>query len=190
MPCFRLLQVSSYFSVIVVSEVVSGGAHSERCIDITVDNSVMTWLNVDKIAKDIDKNPNSANGIKDITVMYQFIKGLDPTSVVRESEVGLMQQAISLYEKMKLGVQKIMDGRVLNPTLIAQVHEQMQAFFDIAKGELTKVQAGYIRRAGDVNARPDRVIDGDSYAPQGTAEVNGFFDEGSAKDSYIDSLSY
>jgi hypothetical protein len=123
------------------------------------------WLQMDKIASDIAKNPNSANGIKDLAVMYNFIKGLDPTSVVRESEVALMQQAMSIFEKMKVKLGAIVDGRTLNNQIIGEVHSQMKDFFDIAKGEVSKIQAGYIRRAGDVQARVDRVIDGDIYAP-------------------------
>lgn len=151
----------------------------------TVKNS---WLQVDKIATDIANNPNSANGVKDIAVMYQFIKGLDPTSVVRESEVGLLQQAISIVDKLKLNVKKAVEGRVLDNDLVREIHAQMKDFYDIAKGELSKVQAGYIRRASDVKARADRVIDGDIYAPYSISGFDEYVDgikDSSILDSYL-----
>ena len=77
------------------------------------------------------------------------------------------------------------EGRVLNDTILKQVADQMQTFYDIAKAEVAKKQAGYIRRAGDVKARVDRVIDGDIYAPYNANSFDSYL--GKPDESILDS---
>jgi hypothetical protein len=132
-----------------------------------------------------DSLAGRGNGIKDIAVMYDFIKGLDPTSVVRESEVALMNQANSIWGRLTTNLANMKEGRVLNDTILKQVADQMQTFYDIAKAEVAKKQAGYIRRAGDVKARVDRVIDGDIYAPYNANSFDSYL--GKPDESILDS---
>lgn len=132
-----------------------------------------------------DSLAGRGNGIKDIAVMYDFIKGLDPTSVVRESEVSLMNQANSIWGRITTSLGNMKEGRVLNDSILKQVADQMQTFFDIAKSEVAKKQADYIRRASDVQARVDRIIDGEIYAPYNANAFDSYL--GKPDESLLDS---
>lgn len=145
------------------------------------------YTKVAKIATDTANG--KGNGIKDLAVMYSFIKGLDPTSVVRESEVALMNQANSLWNRIITSMKNVAEGRVLSNQVVGQVAEQMREFYGIAQSELAQKQAGYIRRASDVMARPNRVIDGDIYATMGTGNARDYAESNSQiSDFFINAI--
>lgn len=60
-------------------------------------------------------------GITDVAAIFSFIKGIDPGSVVRDSEVQLFQQTIGLIEKIKLGAKNTSEGRVLSGAQIKEL---------------------------------------------------------------------
>jgi hypothetical protein len=60
-------------------------------------------------------------GITDVAAIFSFIKGIDPGSVVRDSEVQLFQQTIGLIEKIRLGAKNTAEGRVLSGTQIKEL---------------------------------------------------------------------
>jgi hypothetical protein len=73
----------------------------------------------------------SPSGVKDIAIMYNFIKKLDPESTVRASELELMRESFSVWEKLSLTAEKIK----ANPQLLTpRVKKEM---LDLAK-ELQK----------------------------------------------------
>ena len=60
-------------------------------------------------------------GITDVAAIFSFIKGIDPGSVVRDSEVQLFQQTIGLIEKIRLGAKNTAEGRVLSGTQVKEL---------------------------------------------------------------------
>lgn len=60
-------------------------------------------------------------GITDVAAIFSFIKGIDPGSVVRDSEVQLFQQTIGLIEKIRLGAKNTAEGRVLSAAQIKEL---------------------------------------------------------------------
>jgi len=60
-------------------------------------------------------------GITDVAAIFSFIKGIDPGSVVRDSEVQLFQQTIGLIEKIKLEAKNTSEGRVLSGPQIKEL---------------------------------------------------------------------
>ncbi len=68
-------------------------------------------------------NPSAAG---DVSLIFNFMKTLDPGSVVRESEFALAQAADSLTGNLRSHVIRMMEGQRLNP-------EQRQDFIDTAR---------------------------------------------------------
>ena len=102
------------------------------------------------------KDP-SAKG--DITMVYSFIKALDPTTAVREGEISLVEANRSIPDKVKGYAQKLATGRNLLP-------EERQDLINQAR---TLTQTDYKRTRNDVKAYRDNAqrlgLDADLYAP-------------------------
>ena len=102
------------------------------------------------------KDP-SAKG--DLTMVYSFIKALDPESVVREGEIDLVNANRSVPDKVKGYAQKLATGQNLLP------NERQ----DLIKQAQTLTQTDYKRSRNDVKAYRDNAqrlgLDADLYAP-------------------------
>lgn len=102
------------------------------------------------------KDP-SAKG--DLTMVYSFIKALDPESVVREGEIDLVNANRSVPDKVKGYAQKLATGQSLLPS-------ERQ---DLIKQAQTLTQTDYKRSRNDVKAYRDNAqrlgLDADLYAP-------------------------
>lgn len=102
------------------------------------------------------KDP-SAKG--DLTMVYSFIKALDPTSVVREGEISLVEANRSIPDKVKGYAQKLATGQSLLPS-------ERQDLLTQAK---TLTQTDYRRSRNDVKAYRDNAkrlgLDAELYAP-------------------------
>jgi hypothetical protein len=110
--------------------------------------------------KNVLSSPSS--GVKDIALVYDLIKGLDPTSVVREAEVSLAQSATSAFDKLGITIANLTSGAKLNNNVRQQILDTMEQFHRAAKDSVTNVQAGYVKRALNpaVGANPANIIDG------------------------------
>lgn len=102
------------------------------------------------------KDP-SAKG--DLTMVYSFIKALDPESVVREGEISLVNSNRSIPDQIKGYAQKLATGQNLLP-------EERQ---DLIRQAQTLTQTDYKRSRNDVKAYRDNAqrlgLDADLYAP-------------------------
>ena len=102
------------------------------------------------------KDP-SAKG--DLTMVYSFIKALDPTSVVREGEISLVNANRSIPDQVKGYAQKLATGQNLLP-------EERQ---DLIRQAQTLTQTDYTRSRNDVSAYKDNAkrlgLDPNLYAP-------------------------
>lgn len=65
----------------------------------------------------IEAAARSNTGAGDMSMLYSFVKLLDPTSVVRESEFAMAAASGSLGERMQGAVQRIMNGERLPDSL-------------------------------------------------------------------------
>lgn len=74
------------------------------------------------------------SGPKDIAAVYQFIKVLDPNSVVKEGEVTLVRSAVPGMDQLGLLVDKFKSGAALTP-------ETRQQYLEVAR-ELAAAKAG------------------------------------------------
>lgn len=99
----------------------------------------------------------SAKG--DLTMVYSFIKALDPSSVVREGEISLVNANRSIPDQIKGYAQKLATGQNLLPA-------ERQDLINQAR---TLTQTDYKRSRNDVKAYRDNAqrlgLDPDMYAP-------------------------
>lgn len=77
-------------------------------------------------------DPKTNTGVSDVAAVYQFIKALDPTSVVRENEIALLGEARSLMERLKGSANRVQQGRTLTPKLLQDMQEAAKRLRDIA----------------------------------------------------------
>ena len=77
---------------------------------------------VEKVRKG-EISPGSA----DVTALYTLVRGLDPTSAVREGEVALSREAMSLWGRLYSGVKSISGGDLLDATTRKSIQEILKA---------------------------------------------------------------
>lgn len=76
------------------------------------------FANIQQLIKTPEED---GTGITDVAAIFNFIKGIDPGSVVRESEVQLFQETIGLIERIELNVENKTEGRVLSGDQIKEL---------------------------------------------------------------------
>jgi hypothetical protein len=67
-----------------------------------------------------------SSGPKDVAILYDFIKGLDPESAVKEGEIELARQGMSLFEKYGIQAKKLSQSDILSPKFRKAISEIMQ----------------------------------------------------------------
>ncbi len=77
-------------------------------------------------------DPETNTGINDVAAVYQFVKALDPTSVVREGEIALLGEAKSLIDRIKGSAKRVQEGRTLTPKLLKDMQTAAKGLRDIA----------------------------------------------------------
>ncbi len=85
-----------------------------------------TAKDLDKLSKMVGSNGN-VSGPSSIAMVFKFMKALDPTSVVRESEFATAENSSGVPENMRNMYNKLMQGGKLGP-------KQVEEFVSTAKG--------------------------------------------------------
>lgn len=80
-------------------------------------------------------NPNAQSPAADISLIFGYMKMLDPGSVVREGEYATAQNAASVPERVRNAYNKAMSGEFLTP-------EQRQGFIEQAESVYGKARSG------------------------------------------------
>lgn len=66
-------------------------------------------------------------GMADVTALYTVVKGLDPNSAVREGEIALSREAMSLWGKLYSGVKSLKGGDLLDSATRKSIQEILKA---------------------------------------------------------------
>jgi hypothetical protein len=66
-----------------------------------------------------------SSGPKDVAILYDFIKGLDPESAVKEGEIELARQGMSIFEKYGIQAKKLTQSDILSPKFRKAISEIM-----------------------------------------------------------------
>lgn len=90
---------------------------------------------------------NTTNPQDDISLVYSFMKVVDPTSVVRESEFNSAAKASSLLDQWNIKVGNVATGQILNPKVRQDIKDTMQTRFDAAQKNQDSIIKTYTQRA-------------------------------------------
>ena len=77
--------------------------------------------------------PGKTSGVDELTAIYSMVKILDPTSVVREGEIGLLQQAQSIVGRIQTLAGQAQAGHLITPEILTQMQESARKLKGIAK---------------------------------------------------------
>jgi hypothetical protein len=91
-----------------------------------VDQTQMLRDGFSNIQQLLNTPEEDGTGITDVAAIFSFIKGIDPGSVVRESEVQLFRQTIGFIEQLELGFENKKEGRVLSASQIKELKKYAQ----------------------------------------------------------------
>jgi len=114
---------------------------------------------VDTAYRSIQSALKSKDGIADVSVLYDFVRALDPTSAVKEGEIDLIKSAGSYGQRMKLALSNLKNKRLL-------ADDQKQLITNVVR---KKHQDAYGQFENDIkpliNQAEERGLSKESYLP-------------------------
>jgi len=114
---------------------------------------------VDTAHRSIQSALKSKDGIADVSVLYDFVRALDPTSAVKEGEIDLIKSAGSYGQRMKLALSNLKNKRLL-------ADDQKKLIADVVR---KKHQDAYGQFENDIkpliNQAEERGLSKESYLP-------------------------
>lgn len=116
--------------------------------------------------RSISAKPPSAAG--DMSLVFSFMKMLDPGSVVREGEFANAQNAAGIPDRVVNAYNKALNGQLLNPKQRNDFTAQAQTIFGAQKGRFDGIATEYRGYAGDYGVDPERVVTAAKTAPPPT----------------------
>ena len=105
----------------------------------------------------------SNDGAGDMSLLYSYVKLLDPGSVVRESEFATAAQSGSLGQRVQGAVNQILSGQRLSPDLRESFRKEADKIYQAQKEGATRIGGKYRDLAKSYNLDPSRVVV--EYAP-------------------------
>jgi len=110
----------------------------------------------------------SQGGAADLALIFNFMKMLDPQSVVRESEFALAETTGGMEEAIKAGWQKLMTGGRLSKEMRKNIMRQARSQYNSAEREMKKQYKAYTKRGekyGDLGLKAERALYYEPYDP-------------------------
>ena len=101
------------------------------------------------------QRPSAAN---DLAMATKYMKILDPTSVVRESEFALAVNATGLMDKVQNYAASVLEGKKLNPTQRKDFYDSAKAINDAFRKQREQVDTEYSEMAKGYGLNPQNVI--------------------------------
>lgn len=115
----------------------------------------------------------------DISLIYSYMRMLDPTSTVREGEFATAQNAGSVPEKIQAQYNKILNGERLTENIRADFLNQSSKLYQTAHKQQEGMVKQYVEKAKKIGAEPSLVVtDYNSFNDAGAgtqkADQNGY----------------
>lgn len=112
-------------------------------------------------------NKNSFQNVRDIGLLYSFIKMLDPESVVREGEIKMNDRATGALQSLGINMTKIIDGEILDQRqrngILSVANTTMVNGSEFLKDEVelaeNRVNEFGLKRNTVISKKVDRVLD-------------------------------
>ena len=130
--------------------------------------SASEMQNAFNVIETASKNPSPAN---DLAMATKYMKVLDPTSVVRESEFALAVNATGILDKLYNYANMIKTGQRLNPVQREDFYVSAKAINDAFQAEKNKVGESYKGLATSYGFDPAKVIF-QAGAPAGSPNID------------------
>lgn len=99
-----------------------------------------------------------ASGVGDLVTLYTTITALDPDSVVREGEIALGKEIISLAKRVKLQMDRVTKDRVIAPSTAKQMRELVLQLGQKAQRNAEDLKTFYREEASRFALNPNSVI--------------------------------
>lgn len=100
---------------------------------------------------------NQPGPVTDIGTIYSVVKLLDPTSVVREGEVGLMNAATSVWDRLNILAERAKEGGALGPKARQSIADLTNTLVALYSNKLQNYEAYYSKVAEDYGIDPSHV---------------------------------
>lgn len=101
------------------------------------------------------QNPSAAG---DLALIFNYMKLLDPGSVVRENEFATAQNAGGVEDRVRNLYNKALKGERLSPDQRADFLDRSQRLYQSAAGQQEQITQQFIERAGVFGVPPELVI--------------------------------
>jgi hypothetical protein len=96
--------------------------------------------------------------MSDVSLIFQYMKMLDPGSTVREGEFATVQNAGSIPQRVWAQFNKAKSGERIHPSLKEEIKGESAKLFSRAKGDHEVVQRNYGDIAKRYGANPENVL--------------------------------
>ena len=100
----------------------------------------------------------SDNGPGDMSLLYAYVKLLDPGSVVRESEFATAAQSGSLGQRVQGAVEQVLSGKRLSPELRKSFLQEADNIYKSQKENAKQIGGKYRDLAKNYSLDPSRVV--------------------------------
>jgi len=115
----------------------------------------------------------SGTGVGDLSLIYAYVKLLDPGSVVREGEIKLSREPTPLLESLVMRYKKARTGELLPPVLRAQFKAEAETLYKSQLASAKVVDDNYRGLAQRYGVSPENVILPISSDDEGGAATGG-----------------
>ena len=99
-------------------------------------------------------------GAGDLTILYSYIKALDPTSVVREGEINLTKAAESIPSNIIRAYQQAKQGKIMSDKLRSEMTREVGLMYNERAKQQQELNAYYSGLATDMQIDPQKVVGG------------------------------
>lgn len=118
------------------------------------------------------KSPPSAPG--DLSLIFAFMKMLDPGSVVREGEYATAQNTTGVPDQVLNSYNRVAKGERLNPKQRAEFLAQARNVFESRKTRFDEISGEYRGYADDYGISADRVVTASAATSQPPGKPKGW----------------
>lgn len=128
------------------------------------------YLTVHGMAKSVRMAASNPSAYGDLSSIYAMVKGLDPTSVVREGEIGLMREVTGLKDKLTSTLEKWGGNGPINAGMMKDIETVMGRLEGIAADNVRSHAAPTLNQARSMKLAENEIM-GDLPTGQNPAQA-------------------
>lgn len=106
----------------------------------------------------IETSAADQSGAGDIALVTSFMKMLDPTSVVRETEFATARDSGGLFATLQSYVSRIEDGKFLTPKQRTDFKRLSNQYLKAAEDQVAPVRSSYEKLIGNYGLNPENIF--------------------------------